>query len=191
MGNNIKFIIVVFSFFMIACSSSDYYPKPQGFNHIELPEHKYQTTAEKYPYSFEYSQYADLTDDVTGFHKDYWIKLNYPKFNFNINFTYYPIDSNLNTLINDAYRLANNHDVKAYAIEPETFINNDGNTVTYIRLEGDVPSTFQFFTHDSTSHFLRGALYYPNAKKNDSLAPVSEYIVDDIKHLLNTLKWKK
>ena len=58
-------------------------------------------------------------------------------------------------------------------------------------MEGDVPSTFQFFTHDSTSHFFRGVLYFPTATKNDSLAPVSEYVIEDMKHLLNTLKWKK
>lgn len=191
MNNLTKLTFLIFSFLIVACSSTDYYPKPTGYNHIELPEHEYQTTDPKYPYSFEYSKNAKLTDDTSGFHKDYWLEITYPTLNFNVHLTYYPVDSNLNTLINDSYRLANNHDVKAYSIESEAFVNKSGNNVTYFQLEGDVPTTFQFFTHDSTSHFLRGAMYYPKATKNDSLTPVSEYVIEDIKHLLNTLSWGK
>lgn len=186
-----KFSILILSFLLFACSSVDYYPKPIGYNHIELPKHEYQQTAEKYPYSFEYAKIAKLIDDTTGFHKDYWIEIQYPTLNFNVHLTYYPIEKNLNSLIDDSYRLANNHDVKAYSIESEAFVNKSGNNVTYFQLQGDVPTTFQFFTHDSTSHFLRGAMYYPKATKNDSLAPVSEFVIEDIKHLLNTLSWKK
>ncbi|MCP4521594.1 MAG: gliding motility lipoprotein GldD [Cytophagales bacterium] len=188
-----KLTYILFSVLIIsitACGTTEFYPKPVGHNHIDLPEHKYQVTDAKYPYSFEYSSYATLVDDTLGFHDDYWIKIHYPDLNFSINFTYYPIKDNLKTLMNDAYKLANQHDVKAYSIEPESMINKDGNPVTCFKLEGEVASTYQFFTHDSTNHFLRGALYYPDATKNDSLQPVSDYVIQDIKHLLHTLKWK-
>ena len=57
-------------------------------------------------------------------------------------------------------------------------------------LEGEVPSQFQFHITDSTDHFLRGALYFKTATKNDSLAPAIEFLKSDIIHLLNTLEWK-
>jgi hypothetical protein len=52
-----------------------------------------------------------------------------------------------------------------------------------------VPRKFKFFLSDSTQHFLRGALYFRTALKNDSLAPVIDYIKKDVIHLLNTVKW--
>ena len=48
---------------------------------------------------------------------------------------------------------------------------------------------FQFITTDSVNHFLRGALYFQVATKNDSLAPIIEYIKKDMIHILNTLEW--
>jgi gliding motility-associated lipoprotein GldD len=58
-------------------------------------------------------------------------------------------------------------------------------------LSGEVPSQFQFYITDSTRHFLRGALYFPTATKNDSLAPIINYIKQDMIHLLNTTRWKE
>jgi gliding motility-associated lipoprotein GldD len=43
---------------------------------------------------------------------------------------------------------------------------------------------------DSTKHFLRGAVYFNTATKNDSLAPVIRYLKQDAIHLIQTLRWK-
>ncbi|WP_332913198.1 hypothetical protein [Algoriphagus boritolerans] len=56
-------------------------------------------------------------------------------------------------------------------------------------LSGEVPTQFQFFVTDSTDHFLRGALYFNTAMKNDSLAPVIEHIKIDMTHLMNSVKF--
>ena len=58
------------------------------------------------------------------------------------------------------------------------------------KLEGEVFSQYQFYTHDTITNFLRGALYFETATKNDSLKPIIEYVKDDINHLVNTLEWK-
>ena len=57
-------------------------------------------------------------------------------------------------------------------------------------LQGEVPSQFQFFSTDSVHHFIRGALYFNTATKNDSLAPSIEFVKMDIIHMLNTLEWR-
>ena len=46
----------------------------------------------------------------------------------------------------------------------------------------------QFYLTDSTNHFLRGALYF-NTEVNDSIAPVSIFLKDDIKHLIESFRW--
>jgi hypothetical protein len=40
-----------------------------------------------------------------------------------------------------------------------------GKTAKLIELEGEVPTYVQFYTTDSTKHYLRGALYFNTATK--------------------------
>ena len=189
--------IVLFVLFLTACGS-DYKPKPKGLNYIDLPEQKYQllSDADK-PYTFEYSVHALAMDDTGTTFKDkkklYKI-LKYPELNSSIHITYKAVNKNMDSLdsyINEAYRLAYGHDVKAYGITPEVGVLPNGNYLTTITLEGDVPSQYQFFVHDSVSNFLRGVIYFSIADKNDSLAPVINFVKQDAQHLIRTLKWKK
>ena len=116
-----------------------------------------------------------------------------------VQFTYKKLnkDSDLETakgkllqeITKDARKLTSQHNVKAYSIEESVMKNKNGVNSFLFELEGEVPSQFQFFSTDSSKHFLRGALYFPHATKNDSLAPVIEYIKTDIIHLLNSLEW--
>lgn len=186
---------VIALLFLVACTG-DFKPKPKGLNHIELPGHEYQLLNDSdKPYNFEYSKSAVAVDDTTGLKrkkKGYKV-ITYPGFNSSIHITYKSIKGNqdsLDSYINEAYRLAYGHDVKAYGITPETIVSEKG-IATLITIEGEVPSQYQFFVHDSTSHFLRGAVYFDTASKNDSLAPVIQYMKDDVHHMLNTLEWKE
>jgi len=51
-------------------------------------------------------------------------------------------------------------------------------------------SPCQFFITDSTTHFVRGALYFDVVPNNDSLAPVINFLKKDIEHLLASFHWK-
>ncbi len=94
-------------------------------------------------------------------------------------------------MLEDAYKLAARHNIKAYSIEQRKIRLKSGLEASVIDLIGEVPSQVQFVTTDSTNHFLRGALYFNTATENDSLQPVIQYIRKDILHLLNTLTWRK
>jgi gliding motility-associated lipoprotein GldD len=83
------------------------------------------------------------------------------------------------------------HQIKAYGIEESIMMTPKGYTGVVAELSGEVPTQFQFFVTDSTNNFLRGALYFNTALKNDSLAPAIEYIKIDMAHLINTLEFKK
>ena len=50
-------------------------------------------------------------------------------------------------------------------------------------------SPFQFYLTDSSLHFLRGALYFNMIPNNDSMAPVIDFIEEDMNHLIETLQW--
>ncbi|WP_044198909.1 gliding motility lipoprotein GldD [Dyadobacter tibetensis] len=185
------------TFVLISCGSGEeayYAPKPKGFNRIVLPSHQYQPLEEKYPYQFAVSKWAQVLPDTFKTAGKDWIFIHYPAFQANIQITYKPIgkkEGHLKEFIDDAYKLAAKHQIRASSIQERRVLSKSGKTAIIFKIEGDVPSPYQFYTTDSTSHFLRGAIYFPTAVKNDSLAPVIDFIEADMIQLLNTLSWKE
>ncbi|MES2796569.1 MAG: gliding motility lipoprotein GldD [Bacteroidota bacterium] len=194
-----KSLLLLSSLYILSCNhktsdSQDYSPKPKGYNRIEMPKVAYQKMTEKHPYYFEYSKYARLLPDTFAKAEPHWIYIDYPTFGANVQLTYKPINGDLKRLqnmIGDAHTLSYKHSVKAYSIQEKIYQSPSGNQANVIDLEGEVPSQVQFYMTDSTRHFLRGALYFKTSMQNDSLAPVIQYIRNDILHLVNTLEWKK
>lgn len=176
---------------MISCKS-EFQPKPKGYNRIILPVNSFQPLPDSLPYQFEYSKHAKIIKDSSWIAERFWIDLYYENLDANIQVTYKPIDGNttvLKEILSDSYRLTSKHNVKAYAIEEAVVDLPNGLKATIMELEGEVPSQLQFHVTDSVNHFLRGALYFKTATKNDSLAPVIDYVKQDIVHMLNTLRW--
>lgn len=167
-------------------------PKPPGYNRIDLPAHAYQELTGEYPYRFDFSQASQVEADSFNLAEKTWINLNYPELGAKVHLTYKRIDGqnvDFKTLSNDAFKLTAKHQIKAYGIEEGILLTPNGYTAVVAELTGEVPTQFQFFVTDSTTHFLRGALYFNTAVKNDSLAPVIEYIKIDMTHLMNTVKF--
>lgn len=179
------------AFLLFGCSEAEYVPKPKGYNRIDLPTKAYQPLAEKHPYSFEHSKYSHIRPDSSGIAQPHWIYIIYPKFKANVQLTYRALNSkkDLMDFIDDSNKLMNKHMVKATSIQDAHIKTPSGKYATVAELEGEVPSQFQFWMTDSTKRAVRGALYFRTATKNDSLAPIIEYIKADIIHLLNTMKW--
>ncbi|MFT6865561.1 MAG: gliding motility-associated lipoprotein GldD [Cyclobacteriaceae bacterium] len=187
-----KYLILVFIFIGLSACNKDYLPRPKGYNRIELPEHAFVQMPDTMPYSFEYSKYAMLKKDVSWISERYWVDLEYPEMGANVQITYKPImnrDSLIRGYYSDSYRLTAQHNVKAYAIDEMILELPNGDFASVTSLEGEIPTPFQFHVSDSSQHFLRGALYFKTATKNDSLAPVIDYLKADIIHMLETLKW--
>ncbi len=177
---------------MVSCDES-FVPKPKGFNKIDLPPQEYQTLKELHPYTFEYSKHAIIRPHQSALTEAHWIDVYYPSQGCYVQLTYKDIRNNKKNFyehINDSHKLAIKHNVKAYSIDESVNITKHGYSATYFELEGEVPSQFQFYVTDSTAHFMRGALYFNTATRNDSLAPVIRYVKDDILHLINTLEFK-
>ncbi len=198
MYSYIRINLFLFLCILSLCSCSDndaqrYIPKPKGFNRIVLPEHHYQTIADVYPYRFEISKIAKVLPDTFKTAGKDWIFINYPSLQANIQITYKPLNRNqvfLKQFIDDSYKLAAKHQIRASSIQESRVLSKTGKTALIFKIEGDVPSPYQFYTTDSTNHFLRGAIYFSTAVKNDSLAPIIDYIQQDMIQLLNTLEWK-
>ncbi|MDX1628121.1 MAG: gliding motility lipoprotein GldD [Fulvivirga sp.] len=187
---SIWLVLVLISVALLACDRS-YVPKPKGYPRFELPPHTYQTLPDTLPYSFEYSKQARLLNDSSWISDRYWVEIYYPEYKANVHITYKKVynQDSLKEYLDDAYFLTAKHQIKASGIDETIAKTPSGKVVVYAELSGEVPSQFQFYTTDSTEHFLRGALYFNTHVQNDSLRPAIEYVKVDIVHMMNTLNW--
>ena len=194
-----RFLLFIFLFVsslsLFSCGNDQqaYVPRPKGFNRIDLPPQLYQKLTEEHPYTFEYSTSARILPDTFAQADKDWIYIYYPRFNANIQLTYKDIKNDsrrLQAYINDSFKLTGKHQVRASSIQAQKLMTKGNLAAMLFKIEGDVPSPYQFYTTDSTKHFLRGAIYFSTATKNDSLAPVVNFIQKDMIHLLNTLQWR-
>ena len=92
--------------------------------------------------------------------------------------------------MNDAFNMTNKHTVKASAIDDSLISTPNNIHGMFFKVNGDVATANQFFLTDSTTHFLRGALYFETTPNQDSLRPVNDFLVTDIQHLIASFKWK-
>lgn len=185
-------ITLVLALFSGGCSDKSS-PKPKGFFRIDLPKKEYRLLDSIFPYAFEYPVYARITGDPNSPDQPYWINIDYPRFKARLHLSYKAVKNNLNTYTEDAHSMVMKHIPKASAIE-EVRIDNEENNIhglIYDIKGTGAASPYQFYITDSTKNFLRGALYFNALPNNDSLAPVIEFIKDDISHMLETTHWKK
>ncbi len=173
-----------------SCNRS-YTPKPEGYIRIDFPEKNYVSYDEQEYYSFEIPGYAVVEKDRSLLSEPGWINVVVPSLNGQVHLSYKPVDGNLGAYIEDSRSLVYKHTVKAEGIEETPVIDREHNRFGMVYdLKGDVASAVQFFLTDSTTHFLRGSLYFNTSPNRDSLHPVIEFLRQDIMHMIETTEWK-
>ncbi|NVK04259.1 MAG: gliding motility lipoprotein GldD [Flavobacteriia bacterium] len=174
---------------IIASCGEEASPRPYAYPRIELPEQVYENAEldSVYPYNFEINENASWKPVRDGFG---WIDIEYPSILATVQVTYKPVEDNLQQLTEEAHGLAYNHTVRADGIVPEAFRmpENEVYGILY-RFKGDAATTTQFFLTDSTTHFLRGVVYFYAAPNADSLRPASNYMAEEVKHIMRTTQW--
>jgi hypothetical protein len=190
--------LVLMATLFTACRPETYTPKPRGYYEIELPQRGYQVFNDPaFPYTFEYPVYGRVVRD-TVFRgqkpeNPYWINIEFPVLGGNIYVSYKKLSPTqpLARVLEDTYEMTMFHTKKADNIEEFVFHSDETNVhgIFYV-VAGNAASAYQFYATDSTSHYMRGALYFDVSPNADSLRPVNEFLRVDIDHMLQTLKWK-
>jgi gliding motility-associated lipoprotein GldD len=182
------------SYALISACGSDYSPKPRGYFKIALPEKKYQNYTSDCPFSFEFPLYASVLLDKNRNAKPCWIDVFYPQFNGRVHLSYQTFNDKkqFDALVEDARTFAFKHTVKATAID-EALISYPEKKVygIYYSIDGNTASSVQFYLTDSTKNYLRGALYFNEQPRLDSIQPVLDFLKKDIDHMIKTFKWQK
>jgi gliding motility-associated lipoprotein GldD len=190
------FILSVVAAMGFAACNSRFTPKATGYPAIELPNKNYLSNVViDLPYSFDIPSYAVVDKKIAngGVNQQQkgWMNLQFPTLNATLYISYNAVQKDkLEVLVRDAYNFANNHSNKASFIEDSAFENPNGLKGVFFHLGGDVASPYQFFITDSSRHFLRGALYFDTTPNADSLAPVIDFLYQDLKQLVNSFHWK-
>ena len=215
--NTFSILLVLFilsTLFFVNCNST-YTSKKKGYYRINFPQRKYVKFDQPgFPYSFEYPIYATIEEDSLLSNQKgqdpYSINIDFPSLNGKIYITYkiigqtsiYQVKNTgggyrdsigkniFQNLVNDCYNLTYKNDVKANSIEDSVMHTPNDITGIFFRLSGSVATAKQFFLSDTIHNFLRGALYFDATPNEDSLRPVNDFLQEDMKHLINTLKWK-
>lgn len=175
-----------------------YIPKPKGYPRVIFPEKKYQAYEDiECPFTFQYPVYAQIKKNTTFFNEKInnpcWLNMEFKDFNCTLHLSYNDItpENNVNKLIEDAYEMTNKHVVKADYIEDQEISTRRGIHGQISNVGGNAASAVQFFLTDTTTHFLRGSLYFSNTPNADSLAPILKFFREDILTLIESFEWKK
>lgn len=193
LGKNTSWAGLIILLNLLAACQQTYIPKEHGFPRIDMPDPTYVPYDQEHPFRFEVSAFAKAYNDTDRLAEPHWVNIRYPSLGAEVQLTYKNFKGNiaqLNEHIEDARKLVNKHNIKAYGIEETSIKTAQGQRAYLFALTGQVPTQFQFYTTDSIQHYLRGALYFRTATHNDSLAPAIKYISNDMLHLVSTLQWK-
>jgi gliding motility-associated lipoprotein GldD len=192
---NIKAVGFALAIALLAAScEKNYTPKHKGYFRIDFPEKEYRQFNEKCPFTFDYPQYAGVFPDSSSNAEPCWLNIRYQPFNATLHVTYKPLDNDsnrLDKLAEQSRKYAYEHTIKAQDI----VLNEMEDTarkifITTYSLEGETATSFRFYATDNKNHYLDGAFYFNHRTNIDSIAPVQEYLMKDINHMLETLKWK-
>lgn len=190
-------LLTTISVLLFFACKEKYTPKPRQFFRIDFPEKTYHQLQSGFPYQFDVPDYSKIVADEDNPDQPNWINISVPANKAELHISYYDIKNQstpsrvlLNKFMEDTRALAYKHSQKADAIKEKVFMNPTNNVYGLIyKIEGNAASPMQFFLTDSTSHFLRGALYIREVPNIDSLKPVIDFLEADVVRLIETTTW--
>jgi gliding motility-associated lipoprotein GldD len=189
-------ITIIILVLLVGCEAN-YTPKPKGYYKIDLPERNYITyNSQDCPFTFEMPDYAlvikDTIYDASIEEGPCWLNIGFPALNRQVHLSYKDLRYvRLTDVLEDMHKLTSKHIPRANSIT-ETPIRTDRNVNGLLyEVGGEAASAIQFYLTDSTQHFIRGDLYFYSPPNADSIAPVVEFVREDILHIINTWQWKE
>lgn len=179
------------SFFLLlaVCLGSckdDVLPKPKGQLRLEYKAPEYASFSNQCPFTFDMNY-----DAVIKGNPDCSFEVNYPKLKATIYLSYKPVNNNIKDLLRDAQTLTYKHVIKADDIVEQPFLNDKDKVYgMFYRIQGNAATNAQFYATDSVKHFVTASVYFYAKPNFDSILPAAAYVRDDMRTIMETLKWK-
>lgn len=163
-------------------------PRPNAYLALNYPEPTYQS----YEHSFHHFTF-DLNKNASVKElKPTAFEVHYPQMKATIFMNYKTVDNNLDALLKDAQKLTYEHFIKADEIVEQPFVNEKDRVYgMFYHVGGDAATNVQFYATDSVKNFVVASLYFYAKPNFDSILPASHYIQEDMRQMLESLKWEQ
>jgi gliding motility-associated lipoprotein GldD len=182
-------LLVALALTLTACKDMVTMPKPKGWPRIDLPEHSYKPYGnEVCPFTFELPAMAEPDSIRTD---SCWVNFYMPDLGCKWHITYRHIPSSGKSRaanFEEYHSLVYKHIQKSTRINQVPISTPFGEGMLY-ELYGTVGVPAQVIFGDST-HLLMTSFYFDSAVNGDSLSPVINFVKDDLRHMVETLRWK-
>lgn len=171
---------------VISCKD-DVLPKPASQLRLDYPVANYAQFSNHCPFEFEMNDDAIIKEDkFCGF------SIHYPKMKATIYLTYKTVNKDIESLLRDAQTLTYKHVIKADDISEQPYFNPEKKVFgMFYSVNGNAATNAQFYATDSISHFVTGSVYFYAKPKFDSIMPAADYVKNDMRRLLETIKWTR
>ncbi|EAQ99779.1 gliding motility lipoprotein GldD [Maribacter sp. HTCC2170] len=178
--------IIIILLFISGCKE-EVLPKPRAMIRLQYPNSEYGLINTKY---FQFNK--NLVSNFKQKDSNSLI-LDYPTMKGSLFLTYKKVENNIDRLLIDAQRLSLEHAVKADGPPHAYPYVNEENQVygVFFEVIGDAASQAQFYVTDSTNHFVTGSLYFYTKPNYDSIYPAASYLQNDIREIMESIKWKE
>lgn len=178
-------LLVLAALSLVGCKD-EVLPKPSGQLRLDYPQAKYFPFDKDCPFTFDVN-----SDAIIKKAANCDLSIEYPKMKATIYVTYKPVQGNIDKLLRDAQKLTYEHVIKADNIVEQPFMNTKDNVYgMFYSVAGNAATNGQFYVTDSTKHFIDCSVYFYAKPNYDSIYPAASYVKDDMKMIMETLKWK-
>lgn len=190
-------VFVLILFISVSCGDDTVYlPKPRMYPKITFPEGGKQTFDASYcKMTFDYPVYSKIVKDNYFFDgkpiDPCWFNVEFNDLDGTLHCSYIPIDNraHYDKLINESFRLVEEHNTKANYRQEEYIQNGNGVGGLYFTLGGEVATNMQYVLTDTTQHFFRASLYFNSKVRPDSIRPIYEFVKKDVDEMIESFKW--
>ena len=183
MKSSIFFTLLFLS--LLSCGDEKM-PKPTGQLSLEYPPAKYMKFSNSCGFDFDKNEMAEIK--VTS---NCGLEIHYPKMKATVYLTYKPVQNNLEKLLVDAQKLTYEHVIKANDIAEQPYMNLDRKVYgMFYQVGGNAATNAQFYATDSTRNFVTASMYFYSKPNFDSILPAADYIKNDMKQIIESIKWK-
>lgn len=172
-------------------------PKPRAYPRVVFPERVYtQFEMEDCPLAFQYPEYMTIVKRENFFDNKpahpCWFDLDAPALGARIHCSYYPVSSakSFSELVTDAFRMADRINQRANYMDELRIGNAQGVSGLLMEFAGSAASPLHFYLTDSTQHFLKASLYFQSKVIPDSLAPITDFLREDLAVMINSMTFR-
>lgn len=177
----------------VSCTTYEPYARPYGYSRIEVPgpaERSYSSFAnQSCPFTFEFPAEGSITRDGAD---SCWVDIKFPKYSLTWHITYRDANAKRTRAshFEDYRRLIYKHSKKATQITEEA-IGGPNGYGTLFEIYGSVGTPAQvFYTDSSGQQIAMLSFYYRTAEKGDSLLPLTNYMKEELRHMIETVQWQ-